>query len=302
MHLRAPKDLPFLPDPKPGSRKIIMLVILAAAITLVATVSYRTYVNEPYRVYNRSIQDKDAGRYEQARAGFRIFMQTYPLANLARESAYYIAITYYLEKNDREALRSFEEYLKRYPLGNRVAEVNYHAGLSLLRSGRKEEGRRRLLLLIEKYPASPWADYARERLQEPGFAPEGKRLDINSSNLDQYMGRAIAYFNQDKLDEAKPILRAISERFPDFSGAPQALAALALCYYKEDDCSNTITQYQKLVERYPGHSLAPEAYFHLGLCFERAGNRNGAEDAYRKTLAIDPDGPYGNQARIKVGR
>jgi TolA-binding protein len=180
--------------------------------------------------------------------------------------------------------------------------VQYHLGLILLRSGKKEEGIDRMLLLIEKHPESSWAGYARERLLEQGYTPQGKKLDINSSNLEQYMGRAIAYFNQDRLDEAKPIFREISERFPDYAGAPQALAALALCYYKADDCLNTINYYQKLVERYPEHRLAAEAYYHLGLCFEQMENTKNAEDAYRKILTLDPDGPYANQARIKVGQ
>ncbi|KPJ99126.1 MAG: hypothetical protein AMJ60_06020, partial [Desulfobacterales bacterium SG8_35] len=279
MNLSAVTDLHFLPDPGPGARKTIMLTALALAVTLIAAGSYRTYVNEPNRAYNLSIRLKDTGQYEQARAGFRNFMETYPLTNLAQEASYYFAITYYLEKKDPEALEAFEEYLQHYPRGNRAAEVQYHIGLILQRSGSKEEGRRRMLLLIERHPASQWAGYARERLQEQGFTPSGEMIDINSSNLDQYMGRAISYFNRDRLDEAKPILRAISERFPDFSGTPQALAALALCYYKEDDCSNTINYYQKLIDRYPEHSLVPEAYFHLGLCFERLGKNILAEHA-----------------------
>ena len=161
-------------------------------------------------------------------------------------------------------------------------------------------GRRRLQQLIAEDPGTPWAGYARERLQEQESVPEGRQLDINSSNLDRSMGRAITYFNQDRLDKAKPMLREISERFPEFSGAPQALAALALCYYKEGDCANTITYYRKLVERYPEHNLVPEAYFHLGLCFEKTGNRELALDAYRKILAIAPDGAFGKQARSKV--
>ena len=300
--LPALPDFRFLPDPEPRIRKIALLAILVAAVILVAAGSYRTYVNEPSRVYNRSIRFKDEGRYEEARAGFRNYLQTYPLTGLAQESSYYIAITFYLEKKDQQALNSFEEYLQRYPQGNRTAEVQYHLGLILLRSGKKEEGIDRMLLLIEKHPESSWAGYARERLLEQGYTPQGKKLDINSSNLEQYMGRAIAYFNQDRLDEAKPIFREISERFPDYAGAPQALAALALCYYKADDCLNTINYYQKLVERYPEHRLAAEAYYHLGLCFEQMENTKNAEDAYRKILTLDPDGPYANQARIKVGQ
>ena len=116
------------------------------------------------------------------------------------------------------------------------------------------------------------------------------------------MGRAITYFNLDMLDEAKPILLQISERFPDFEGAPQALAALALCYYKEGDCRNTIKYYLKLIERYPGNKLLAEAYFHLGLCHEKSGKQILAADAFKKVLNLDPGGIYGEQARANAGR
>jgi TolA-binding protein len=115
------------------------------------------------------------------------------------------------------------------------------------------------------------------------------------------MGRAIGYFNRDRLTEARPILLQITQRFPDYSGAPQALAALALSYYKEGDCVNTIRYYQQLAQRYPEHGLVPEAYFHQGLCLERKGDREAAAKLFMKVLALDPDGVYGRQAEQKVG-
>ena len=227
-------------------------------------------------------------------------MEQYPLPNLGQESTYYIAITYYLEKRDQEAIRSFEEYLELYPQGRRAAEVSYHLGLVLFRSGRKDEAFSTMKRLIKIHPNSTWAGYARERLQEQGLTPSGEKPDINSSNLNEYLGRAINYFNHDQLEAAKPILLQISERFPDFEGAPQALAVLALCYYKENDCTNTIKYYRKLTERYPEHRLVAEAYFHLGLCYEKTGSRSLAEEAFRKVLEIDKGGVYGIQAAQKL--
>ena len=141
-----------------------------------------------------------------------------------------------------------------------------------------------------------------ERLQKRAIAPQNEQIDINSSNLNRYMGRAIAHFNRDELDKAKPILKEISDRFPDFSGAPQALAALALCHYKEGDCRNTIMYYQKLIDRYPGNKLLAEAYFHLGLCFERLGNRKRAEASYAKVIESFPDSIYARQASEILSR
>jgi tetratricopeptide (TPR) repeat protein len=270
-------QFPFNPGPR--TRKIILVLILIVFTGAVAAGS------------NRSIQLKDAKQYQQARNGFRRFVKQYPLANLAQESSYYIAITYYLEKRNQEAIRSFEGYLELYP-----------QGVVLFRSGRKDEAISSMQRLIEKYPNSPWAGYARERLQEQGLTPSGEKLDINSSNLNEYMGRAINYFNHDQLEEAKPILLQIIERFPDFEGAPQALAALALCYYKVGDCLNTIKYYRKLTERYPEHQLVAEAYFHLGLCYEKTGSRSLAEKSFRKVLEIDIDGVYGKQAAQKLNK
>jgi hypothetical protein len=156
--------LPF--DPSPFARKTIMLVILTVSSITVAAASFQAYINEPYRGYNRSIEYKDAGQYETARTGFRKFIQQYPLASLAQESSYYIAITYYLEKKDPEALSAYEDYIRLFPYGNRAAEVYYHMGLIHLRTGKKEEAIRILQALIENYPGTNWANYARERLQE----------------------------------------------------------------------------------------------------------------------------------------
>ncbi|MDX1776710.1 MAG: tetratricopeptide repeat protein, partial [Desulfobulbales bacterium] len=103
-------------------------------------------------------------------------------------------------------------------------------------------------------------------------------------------------------DKAKPLLKEISERFPDFSGAPQALAALALCHYKENDCLNTVKYYQKLIERYPGNKLLAEAHFHLGLCFERLGNRQRATDSYEKVVENFPGTIYARQASEILSR
>ncbi|MBW2467033.1 MAG: tetratricopeptide repeat protein [Deltaproteobacteria bacterium] len=287
-------------DPSSRVRKTILVLLLTAAAAAVAAGSYNTYINEPYRAYRLSIQLKDAKQYRQARKGFHRFIQHYPLAKLARESMYYIAITYYLEKRDPEAILAFEEYIKNYPQAARVAESHYHIGLVLLRSGKTEEGISRMRLLIEKYPQSNWAGYAQDRLLERGISPSGEKTSINRTNLHQYMGRAISYFNQDRLAEARPILLQISERFPDFEGAPQALAALALCYYKENDCTRTIKYYQKLIERYPDSKLLAEAYFHIGICQERTGNSVLSKESFRKVLAIDKSSVYGKQAADKI--
>ncbi len=302
--LHVPEKLVSMEPDRPATR--LRWIILASVVILsgiaVARISYQTYTNEPYRIYNRSIILKDAGQYEEARHGFKVFMQAYPLSNLSRASAYYIAITYYLEKNDPAAIQAFEELIRQFPQSNWVAEAHYHIGMSLLRSNREQAGIQKMEYVAETFPETPWAKYAGDRLLEHRVQQEKEPLDIHTGTLNHYMGKAISYFNEDRLAEAKEILLEIVDRYPGFAGTPQALAVLALCYYKEGDCLNTIKYYQKLINRYPDHELAAEAYFHLGLCHERTGNNNLAEEAYGEVVENFPDSIYARQASEILSR
>jgi tol-pal system protein YbgF len=303
-YLHIPTDLvPVLPfNPEPRSRWLILFLAISLAGGTVAWFSYQAYLNEPYRIFNRSIQFKDTGKYDEARTGFENFMKTYPMAGLSRDAAYYIAITYYLEKKDTEAIKAFEDLIIRYPQSTRVPEAHYHIGMSLFRSKKKEAGRQKMMYVAKTFPQTSWAKYAAERLKEHSSHTQNINPDIHTGNLDYYMGKALNFFNHDQVEKAKPILQEISDRYPGFAGAPQALAALALCYYKEGDCQNTIKNYKKLISRYPAHGLLAEAYFHLGVCYERTGNQKLAEDAFRKVVNSFPDTIYAKQASEILSR
>ena len=114
------------------------------------------------------------------------------------------------------------------------------------------------------------------------------------------MGVAIDHFNHDRLPAARVLLAKISEQFPDYEGAPQALAALALTYYKEGDCAGTEQHYRTLIDRYPGHKLVPEAWYHLGLCAERSGRAAEAQAYFVRLAKNYPDTVYGKQAGEQV--
>jgi TolA-binding protein len=183
-----------------------------------------------------------------------------------------------------------------------VPEAHYHIGMSLFRSKKKEAGRQKMMYVAKTFPQTSWAKYAAERLKEHSSHTQNINPDIHTGNLDYYMGKALNFFNHDQVEKAKPILQEISDRYPGFAGAPQALAALALCYYKEGDCQNTIKNYKKLISRYPAHGLLAEAYFHLGVCYERTGNQKLAEDAFRKVVNSFPDTIYAKQASEILSR
>jgi len=231
--------------------------------------------------------------------GFRTAIKELGASDLAQNSAYYIGITYYLEKRDRDAIAAFKNLIRRYPRSNWIPEVEYHIGLCLYRTGQESEATRQMQKLREQHPGTLWAEYAGDRLREHKAQAE-VHASISEDNIDHYMGIAINHFNNDRLEESKTLFQDISDRFPDYSGAPQALAALALIYYKQGNCEMTLDHFEELISRYPKDKLIPEAYYHLGLCNEKLGNTEKGRSFLSRVARDYPETVYGRQARQRL--
>ncbi len=270
-------------NPDPKTRRNIMLCSLAAAFLFVTIASYRIYANDPNRWFNESVKLKDAKRFAEAREGFhRILKEVNPMSGLAADAYYFIAVCYYLENNHTEAIKAFEEMVRQHPDGSRTPEALYHIGVSYLQMRQTQKGIEQLRAITEKYPHSVWTNYSKDRLREHHALdePASPSPEINEESIQSMMGKAIHLFNQDRIDEAKPLFEQIAERYQQFEGAAQASACLALIYFKKQDYPNTIKYYTQLIERYPAHKLVPESYYHIGLSHERLGDLPKARAAY----------------------
>jgi TolA-binding protein len=288
-------------DPSPRARWTILTITVLTLAVAVGWGSWVVYHTNPSRTFNRAIVLKDQGRYVEAREGFQVASRELGSSDRAQAAAYYVAITYYLEQKDVEAIAAFEDLIRRFPLSDRVPEAEYHIGLCLLRSGQKEQGVQVLRALEERFPDTQWAGYASERLREqtPAPAPPDPGV-MTDDNVDQQMGVAIDHFNHDRLESARAIFIEIVEKFPDYSGAPQALAALALTHFKEGDCQGTEQNYRALIERHPDSPLAAEAWYHLGICAERQSDAGAAREFFSRVISDYPDTVYAAQARERV--
>ena len=299
-------------------RWILLALGLIMAFLFVSWVGYYVYTHEPNRLLNNAVKLKDAKQFESAREGFRKVMDVEkPMSGMVADAAYFISVCYFLENNNPEAIKAFKKMIEMYPQGGRTPEAYYHIGICYLRMGQQKIGIDYMNLLKEKYPYSVWTGYAQERLKEINTPPaqieyvpklglgneekSGLGNDgLTDENVNEYMGKAIHLFNQDRIQEAKPIFKEIGERFPDFQGAPQALACLALIHYKQKDYKNTIFYYRKLIERYREDKLVPEAYFHIGLSHELLGNRKEAETAYLTGAEKFPKAQFGELSAEKL--
>jgi TolA-binding protein len=287
-------------DPSAFIRRSMLIGALIISTLIILWGSYHIYTNDPHRWFNAGVKLKDATRFDEAREKFRnVLEKASPVSGLAEDSSYYIAICYYLQNDNSAAIAAFQELIEKHPNSLRIPEAYYHIGLCYFRMRKEQEGIAQMRFVTEKYPNSIWAVYAEDRLREHHALDDEMPL-LTEENINQHMNQAIHLFNQDRLNEARPIFQEISDRYPEFEGAPQALACLALIFYKQGDCYGTIRHYQELIERYPQDRLVPEAYYHLGICYEKTGKKELAKEAYQIVSIQYPETIYGKQAAEKL--
>jgi tol-pal system protein YbgF len=93
-------------------------------------------------------------QYDEARAAFRGFADTYPRDDLAPQAVYWVGDIAYVQKDYAGAARAFAEELKKYPASPRAPESMLKLGQSLIAMNQKREGCTALGALASRYPAA----------------------------------------------------------------------------------------------------------------------------------------------------
>ena len=95
-------------------------------------------------------------QYDEARAAFRNFADTYPKDPLAPQAVYWVGDIAYVQKDYPNAARTFAEEIKKYGSSPRAPASMLKLGQSLIAMNQKQEGCTTLGALPSKYPqASP---------------------------------------------------------------------------------------------------------------------------------------------------
>jgi TolA-binding protein len=135
----------------------------------------------PRDLYQAAYLDFSRGNYALAIGGFREFVRRHPDDDAADNAQYWIGEAYLslahryqdageLQRTDqalKEAARSFHEVAERSPGADKVPAALYREALVLLELQQPAPARDRLEYLIERFPRTPEARFARERVAEP---------------------------------------------------------------------------------------------------------------------------------------
>jgi len=105
------------------------------------------------------------GKYEEAIASFKDFLQKYPTSDLADNAQFWIGESYMAMKQYEKAILAYQEVIKKYPDGNKVPGAMLKQALAFYEIKDKVSARLLLKKIIRKYPNSNEARIAAAKLK-----------------------------------------------------------------------------------------------------------------------------------------
>jgi len=116
-------------------------------------------------------QDYDAafnlmkqGFYERAAKGFRDFLAKYPQSALRDNARYWLGEAYYVARNYRQSLEEFGKLMNDHPKSPKLPDAMLKTGYCYYELGEWAKARANLNQVVARYPGTPAAKSAEQRL------------------------------------------------------------------------------------------------------------------------------------------
>jgi tol-pal system protein YbgF len=120
------------------------------------------------QTYEGALNDFNAGRYKMAEGEFQQVVKNYPYDDTAGSAQFYLGEIAYRQHEYSKAIDAYNAMLETYP-GNPLAPTaELHKAYALLDARRRTDGIRELRQLIQRYPRTPEASRARQKLDGMG--------------------------------------------------------------------------------------------------------------------------------------
>src|SRR5271169_4098404 len=128
----------------------------------------------PDVLYNNGLRDYNGGKNDLALQEFSDYIKFYPNTDLAGNCYFYLGEIQFRQGNYQQAAQSYDQVLQNFPTGNKTASAQLKKGFALIEVGKQDDGVSELRHLIQRYPHSPEALQARDRLRKLGVPVTGK--------------------------------------------------------------------------------------------------------------------------------
>ncbi len=117
------------------------------------------------RLYESTLASYREGKYREAIAGFKDFLNSYPKSKLADNAQFWIGESYMSLAEYEQAILAYQEVIKNYPEGNKVPSAMLKQALAFYEIKDATSSNLLLKKIIKKYPDSAEAKIAEAKLK-----------------------------------------------------------------------------------------------------------------------------------------
>ena len=119
-------------------------------------------------LFAAAMSDFNAGSNDRAAQEFAEYLKDYGSTDLAGNAQFYLGEIEYREGHYQKAIEDYNKVLDEYPGGNKTAASQLKKAFALLELGQRDAGVQELRSLIQRFPKSPEALQAKDRLAKLG--------------------------------------------------------------------------------------------------------------------------------------
>ena len=115
--------------------------------------------------YQAAFELLKQGRYDEAAIALKQFMVAFPSSSLSDNAQYWLAETYYVSQNYKQALPEFQKVLDRYPDSRKIPDALLKIGYCNYELTRWDASRKALMAVVNDYSETTAARLASQRLE-----------------------------------------------------------------------------------------------------------------------------------------
>jgi tol-pal system protein YbgF len=116
-------------------------------------------------LYGEGKRAFDNNQTESAKKIFQVFLEKYPKSPEADNAQFWLAESFFRDKWYEKAILEYQKVIENYPKGNKVTDSLWKQGLAFLNYGDKANARLIWETLVKKFPGSPQAQMASQKLK-----------------------------------------------------------------------------------------------------------------------------------------
>ncbi len=118
----------------------------------------------PRELYTQAYADYARGNYDLAIQGFQEYLRNYAGTDFADNAQYWIGECLYGKLKYEEAIEAWNVLLRDYAASDKLPDARVKKGMALEKLGRRSQAQLEYRFVVERFPNSPAARIAREKL------------------------------------------------------------------------------------------------------------------------------------------